>query len=1259
MTNVSVLLLLLHVNFMALQGCSNVEVQWQCEARGSSNRTCCESLDRALSLIQTQEVACEQQLRVNLTFYSTTEELSSNAVFSNANFSQVVFEAPNGVQVECKTGAGGSLWFDGRIHNTSFLMDIHINNIEFLSCGPGVHKTVSATLFFTNNCRIQIHNSSVEKSRGAGLAIVDTVGSVSVTRSNFSQNVFEEGFGGGVHLTIAAVSGKTEFAHCIFRDNQVVPLQYNDTKGGGFYVQYRNHSKNGVLHISDCEFSQNKAQWGGGLLAMFNDNAHNNTLFINSSIFNNNCNGLQSYSIDMAGAGAAITIYSNATSNRAFVTDCNFTGNAAPWGGGLMIFSKPALMQDSTNNSLIVSGCVFRNNSAHTGAAIHIYCTSPASSPQHCNAYPVVAQSVFVNNKNLETTSALSQSPHSIVYVAHFPTLLKQKIEFFNNFGTPLHVHETSVTLNENTVLNFTQNSAQNGGGIMLYGSWIAVSSNNTLLFHNNTAEGLGGAIYSFMTEEVYLPYSRHCFIKSTVSNNPEHWNVRFNFSGNSPSAIYSTSILPCVHYTTKSKDVNIRRTFCTWRNWSFGKDNCMDQILTSPRNFSSTVKNMSAFPGIPSQHRIYAVDDFGHDVPEFFVYPTVLYSSTDGVTAHVTNKTLTVYGHTGTNVSIRLQLEASRTLFTIVNVSLQDCPPGFAFDSPSLSCICKTTRHTYCDYGSKSQWNAYLLADYCMSYSEVKLNGVYQKHIVFGRCPFTSGLQRHFSNGYSHLLLYLPLPLEKEELNTKFCGKLNRTGILCGECIANFSIDLISSTFRCLNCSGSLTHWLIYITGEGVPPLIFFVIVLLLHISLTSGPLNGFIFFSQVLTVSVEVILLREFWLDSSATHPKIFSSIIVKVYSIWSLDFFRFVGYKVCLGTGIKVMHVLVLRYLSALYPLCFLVIAFTVIELHARNCRLLVWLWRPLCFLCVRFRQAWKARTSILDAFAAFILLSYVKIVRISLLLTSYTRIFVQDSGKSLSVLNYDPTVPYLSKEHAPFWFIAVVWLLTFGLVPPILLTCYQFKFFQRFLHWCKLNGNGLRIFMDTFQGCYKDGREGGPDRRYFAGLYFIFRFIVFGIFDMALTLPYTYIMLLVIFVIFGVITAVVQPYKKRFLTHLDVFFFNLLAVIMALQLFVLFLTTESRVVPQYMLWVTFVLILIPLLYVSLFVLHWVCQRSPGCVKRRAAHALQNLQCCISCCPRSVFSGSTLSGYVSDGVPDRLEHSFRYRSLKASTSSTCESD
>ena len=286
-------------------------------------------------------------------------------------------------------------------------------------------------------------------------------------------------------------------------------------------------------------------------------------------------------------------------------------------------------------------------------------------------------------------------------------------------------MHDSSVTVDNDALLNFTNNSAENGGAIALYGSWITVSNNSQLVFKNNTVTGFGGAIYVYMTEEVYLPYSHHCFIRSTVNKNPWNWTSNFSFDGNrynnTLNAIYATSILPCVwkRVNNVSLDDSIKETICNWPGWKFG-GTCSDMITTSPRNFSSTLKNIRLYPGIPSEHLIYAQDDFGHNVTTFFVDPTVV-SHKGEVSAHVNNRILTVWGNNNSKAIVKLLLKDNRPLEMTVNVSLKECPGGFEYNSDSHSCICKDNQYIHCTYND-SRRTANIVAGYCMSYSQYQI---------------------------------------------------------------------------------------------------------------------------------------------------------------------------------------------------------------------------------------------------------------------------------------------------------------------------------------------------------------------------------------------------------------------------------------------------------------------------------------------------------------------------------------------------------
>ena len=1250
-----ILSLLLYDSVLASQNCSNISVQWLCESTPMQQK-CFDSLDEAVNYIENESL-CQSQLRVNVTFISTAVNLSSNATFSNANFSKLsFFGAPNHTQIYCEAGAA-ALRFDGSYDEK--ILEVVIRNISFLSCGPGV-SVPPAALYFYYRCKIELSDVKVKDSIGNGLVVINVLGGLNVTQSMFTDNKLGSGLGAGVHITLNFSANETDlqtvhvlynFTHCCFKNNEAItnnnvsnPFVDYDTKGGGLYISFRGYTNKSHVVVQNCSFSDNSAHWGAGLLGKFDDNATNNNLSILSTTFNNNHGNLKIPYV--AGAGAMINVYSNSSGNQAHIHNCTFIGNSASWGGGVEFYSKP-LHLGGGDNTMMISQCYFSKNFAFNGAAINIYCSSAVTSPENCNVNPVVSDSNFIDNGNFSLVSNLNQIATSIIAISYFPTVLNGTLNFLHNNGSPLHIHETIANLKENTTLYFHNNLAQYGGAISLYGSWITVSNGSKLIFSNNTALNKGGAIYAYPTDEAFMPYVHRCFVRYNNTNPKEaapwYSTASFHFTDNKPETIYATSLLPCVwnHNDTWTLDQDIRDTFCSWKNWNFTNGNCTNKIRTAARNFSTTPQNVTMFPGIPHKF-LRAVDDLGHNVSNFTIIPTVVPTrGQNKYKVQFIDEYLLVFGNVKTNVTILLELEGDRPIFMKVNVSLQDCPPGFNFYSDALSCKCHFSSHFYCQYKTDSHWTANLFIGFCTSYSKIKR----EYRVVYGRCPFTSG-----NNRINAFTPYLPLPFEKEKLDEKFCRKLNRTGKLCGRCIKNYSIDVFSDTFDCHNCTGFLKNWLIFATVEGLLPLIFFVMVLLLHISFTSGPLNGFIFYSQVLTVSLEVIVFKSAWMKSSVKHSDTISSTVVSLYSIWSLEFFRLIrvfneDFRMCLGPQLKVIHVLALHYLSAIYPLCFLLVAYIVIELHARNCRILVWLWKPLCFLCTRFRQAWKAQTSIVDAFAAFILLSYVKVVRISMILLSFSDVYNSNFTVEERVVNYDPTVKYLGSEHAPFAAISAFFFLTFGLIPTLLLTFYQFKIVQKCLNRCKLNRSGLCIFMDAFQGYYKDGKDGGPDCRYFAGLYFFFRLIIFAIFDVAYNLYLTYILLLMICILFGIITAVVQPYKKSFYTYLDIFFFNLLATIMALHVCILLgWVLESRS-PTYLLCILLTFSMIPMVYLLGFVFFWLCRRIPKSIKRKILQGIWAL-CTPFPCLRVRSQRYYNITYSPDDTPDRLINSFRYR-------------
>ena len=163
------------------------------------------------------------------------------------------------------------------------------------------------------------------------------------------------------------------------------------------------------------------------------------------------------------------------------------------------------------------------------------------------------------------------------------------------------------------------------------------------------------------------------------------------------------------------------------------------------------------------------------------------------------------------------------------------------------------------------------------------------------------------------------------------------------------------------------------YVAIAFVPLTVFLVLVLCCRISATSPQLNTF---NQALSfpANVRVLLIASNKLShSSALAVKLLSTI----YGFWNLDFFRtLIPHKICLK--VDTLQAIALDYSIAFYPLALIIVTYVLIELHAHNYRVIVWMWKPFHRCFARFRQQWDIGTSTIDAFATFLLLSNIKCV-----------------------------------------------------------------------------------------------------------------------------------------------------------------------------------------------------------------------------------------------------------------------------------------
>ena len=438
------------------------------------------------------------------------------------------------------------------------------------------------------------------------------------------------------------------------------------------------------------------------------------------------------------------------------------------------------------------------------------------------------------------------------------------------------------------------------------------------------------------------------------------------------------------------------------------------------------------------------------------------------------------------------------------------------------------------------------ILKCYCMTYD------IDESELIAGVCLYGCFTNRsvYHSPYYSP---YYSLPSNITQLN-EVCTDFHRDGQLCGKCMDGFAPPVYSYISSCVNCTEYSSNWAKYLTVSFLPLTALFAVVVIFRVSATSGLLNVFVFVCQtVITPAVARIFANI--IIGGNTSNRLLSYTGLSLYGIWNLDFFRLLYSPFCLHPKMTTLQALALDYTIAVYPLFLIVVTYVLVEMHDHNFRILVWLWKPFHACFVHFRKEWNIRGSMINAFATFLLLSYVKFLSVSFDLLIPVRVFdIHGKASSQLYLYFDGTVEYFGKEHLPFAILAIVVLIIFNIFPLLLLTLYPCRCFQRYLNYYHIQCQLLHTFMDAFQGSYKDGSNGTRDCRWFAALYLVLR-IAFLVIFASTTSELVVIFLIILLLVPVFLTAIFHPHKSLIYNIVDIFL---------LLVFICFLTSVAALI-----------------------------------------------------------------------------------------------
>ena len=226
------------------------------------------------------------------------------------------------------------------------------------------------------------------------------------------------------------------------------------------------------------------------------------------------------------------------------------------------------------------------------------------------------------------------------------------------------------------------------------------------------------------------------------------------------------------------------------------------------------------------------------------------------------------------------------------------------------------------------------------------------------------------------------------------------------------YSPQAYSYNLTCVHCEkGNANLWK-YFVFSLAPLTCFYFIILFFKVNTTTSHLHGYVAFAQVIALPQYARLF--IIIINSKPNFNLPIKIIGTLYGFWNLDFFRLFTSGICLN--LSPLSVVALDYIIAVYPFFLTVLSYVLIELHDRNFKIVVLVWKPFRCIFTLFRRKWDIRTSLIDAYVSFFQLSCFKILCTSFDLLIPTYVYkVEDPGKKHLVVYYDGTVDFFGAEQ----------------------------------------------------------------------------------------------------------------------------------------------------------------------------------------------------------------------------------------------------
>ena len=703
-----------------------------------------------------------------------------------------------------------------------------------------------------------------------------------------------------------------------------------------------------LVSIKRTNISRNYGSYSGGLMIILANCTRCKVIISQGTVFHSNMNTL-------ACPGSALTfhmeaVYSDGQSflplefeNVSFLKQNGMVDNVF----NFHLFKYGALYIKVVNvkSSVVIKfkNVLFRSNEAEKYAACALV-VADRESPK----VQIVLVSVTVLHNTHEIKSFYLSNTGIFVFNNIESVVIKgtnnSPCVFFHNIGSVIQTENSNVHFSGN--ITFQNNRARSGAVCNMKESKLYFERNLNIIIEDNSAVECGGAFYIISKIVDAVPF---CALQLSEKQTIKVSNNTAGLSGN---VIFASPLYNCLSVKTNRLQAVSTSYYLNHFNLHLKSSNNILPVSTEPISFDffgcdqkyarnghypgeKIVLNITARDycgnfvysqvkvslGRGRKNKLRLVDANSSILPSesFQVLNENLYSTINVIVFYHDN----VHHHGG---------EANETLYAIISnlqssiietvvLNLTSCPPGFALDHRYGGCNCSLAVKAYFESVN------YLLYGKCTidsltisipSYNFLQWVGSYSKtnwrFAVAGTCPvdFCSSTFHFDSSIFNETTRTFSLTTSTDlSLIQNFC-KPHRKGVLCGECEEGYSV--VFGSGECMKCSN---WWLLTIVLYAIAGPLVILVVYSLKLTLTSGTINGIIFYAQAANVSVFPFL--QFFPGGN----KALSEFLTIFLSLLNLN----LGFPLCFFDG---MNELWKSGLSLAFPIYLLVIIVVLIIL-----------------------------------------------------------------------------------------------------------------------------------------------------------------------------------------------------------------------------------------------------------------------------------------------------------------------------------------